>query len=259
MKTTIHRANERGQSTRRAAIIASGGQSQTTWLNSQHSFSFGEYHNPEKMGFGLLKVLNDDEITPGSGFPTHPHSNMEIITIPLEGSLAHEDSEGNKSTISVGEVQIMSAGTGIKHSEFNASTSEPGRFLQIWIEPQKQNIQPSYAQKEFDPEDFHNHFATICSPNRKHGSLLIHQEAWICLGHFDQWYNLDYHIRGRGNGAYLFVIEGSMEIAGQNLSRRDAMEITEDSKFNLTALEPNTQLLIIEVPHEEPLSQNWLS
>ena len=245
MKTIIHKASDRGQS-------------KTDWLNSHHSFSFGEYHNPEKMGFGLLRVLNDDEITPGSGFPTHPHASMEIITIPLEGSLAHKDSEGNESTIGVGEIQIMSAGTGISHSEFNASGSKPGRFLQIWIEPQKQNLQPTYAQKEFDPEDLHNHFTTICSPNRKHGSLLIHQEAWICLGHFDQWYNLDYHFRGlefsrtttpnSTRGVYLFVLEGSVEIAGQNLGRRDAIEITEDSKFNLTSLEPNTQLLIIEVP-----------
>lgn len=248
MKTLIQRANERGRTTGRAAIIANGGQTGADWLDSKHSFSFGDYHNPEKMGFGLLRVLNDDEIAPGKGFPTHSHSNMEIISIPLEGSLAHQDSEGNQSTVSVGEIQIMSAGTGIKHSEFNASATEPGKFLQIWIEPQTQNLQPSYAQKQFDEEDFHNHFATILSPNRKHGSLLIHQEAWLCLGHFDQWYNLDYHIRGRNNGAYLFVIEGSVEINSEKLLRRDAIEITDDSKFNLTALKSNTQLLIIEVP-----------
>jgi redox-sensitive bicupin YhaK (pirin superfamily) len=244
MKTTIQRSSERGKTS-------------TNWLNSNHSFSFGDYNNPEKNGFGLLRVLNDDEIAPGKGFETHPHSNMEIISIPLEGALIHQDSEGNQSSLNLGEIQIMSAGTGIKHSEFNASAEQPCKFLQIWIEPQKQNLQPSYAHKEFDPEDFHNHFATIVSPNRKHGSLLIHQEAWVCLGLFDQWYNLDYHMRGgrirynsdtSGNGAYLFVIEGSVEVNGENLLRRDAMEITETGKFNLTALEPNTQLLIIEVP-----------
>ena len=235
MKTNIHRSADRGHT-------------QTDWLNSKHSFSFGNYHDSKKMGFGLLRVLNDDEITAGSGFPTHAHNDMEIISIPLSGSLAHQDSEGNHSTINVGDVQIMSAGTGIEHSEFNASKTEPGQFLQIWIAPQKLHLKPSYAQKTFDSSDFYNQFATIVSPNRKRGSLLINQEAWLCLGHLVQFFNLDYFIRQRNNGAFLFVIEGSAEVNGEEISRRDAIEISETSKFNVTALSPNTQILIIEVP-----------
>lgn len=235
MQSTILRADERG-------LTKAG------WLTSNHSFSFGEYHNPDQMGFGLLRVINDDEIAGGSGFPTHFHKDMEIITIPLEGSLAHKDSEGNEGTISVGDVQIMSAGSGIEHSEFNASATETGKFLQIWIETQKTDTTPFYDQISFEPEDFHNHFATLCSPNRKRGSLLIHQEAWLCMGRFDQWFNLDYHLRRPGHGVYVFVIEGSVELDGQNIYRRDAMAITDATMFNLSALEANTQILIIEVP-----------
>ena len=247
MKTSIQRASERGQT-------------QTPWLDSKHSFSFAGYRSRTQDNFGLLRTLNDDEIAPGKGFPSHAHSNMEIISIPLAGTLTHEDSEGNQGTITVGEVQIMSAGRGITHSEINTSTTEPCQFLQIWIEPQKSNLEPSYASKEFDDEYLHNHFATIASPNRKHGSLLIHQEAWLCLGHFDQWYNLDYHLRGesrynrdtrtveRHTGVYLFVISGSVEVEGETLAKRDSIAITDTSKFNLTALEPDTHILLIEVP-----------
>lgn len=234
MKTTLHLSADRG--------LASHG-----WLVSRFSFSFADYHDPNKMGYGALRVINDDLIAPAAGFDEHPHQNMEIITIPLEGSLRHQDSAGNQALITTGEIQIMSAGTGVTHSEYNASESEYLKLLQIWIQTQKDGIKPYYAQKSFDPEDFHNHFQTIVSPNKKKGSILIHQEAWLSLGHFETGQEPKYGWHNKNHGLYLFVIEGKIDLEGQLLNRRDALAISEAQGIQLSVIEP-AQLLLIEVP-----------
>lgn len=232
-KFVIHKANERGSSDH-------------GWLQANFSFSFADYYNPNKMGFGKLLVLNDDFIAGGKGFGTHPHDNMEIVTIPLEGALEHKDSKGNQGVINAGDIQIMSAGSGIRHSEYNASKTIKANTLQTWILPSKQNIEPRYDQKTFKLEDYKNVLKTVVSPNEI-GTLHINQNAVYTIGRLDQGQNKQYDIRFKGNGVYVFIIEGEALINGQKIGKRDAIGFWEIDKINIEAVN-NLHVLLIEVP-----------
>lgn len=233
--TILHKAESRG--------LANHG-----WLNSFHSFSFASYYNPEKMNFGVLRVLNDDTVSAGMGFGKHPHDNMEIISIPLEGDLKHEDTMGNATVIKKGDVQVMSAGTGIAHSEFNANKDKPVKFLQIWVIPNKQNVQPRYDQISLNLEDRHNKLQQILSPNPNDAGVWIHQDAWFNLGKLDNDVSLNYTFNKSGNGVYAFVLEGAFEIEGQQLNKRDALGIWDTNAINIKSLSPNAEILLMEVP-----------
>lgn len=232
MKKIIHRANDRG--------IQDHG-----WLKAAHSFSFANYHDPAKMHFGLLRVLNDDIVAPGMGFGTHGHDNMEIVTIPLKGVLAHRDSLGSEGNITPGEVQIMSAGKGIQHSEFNGSSAEEVNLLQIWVFPKERNIEPRYDQRSF--EDAANGFKTVVSPDKSDDAMWINQDAYFTLGNFSAGQKANYKIKHAGNGAYVFLIEGSAEIDDLNLGKRDAVGIYDTEAFDI-ALTEDAKILVIEVP-----------
>jgi quercetin 2,3-dioxygenase len=234
MKTVIHKANTRGH--------ADHG-----WLNARHSFSFANYYDPTRVHFGLLRVLNDDTVAPGMGFGTHPHDNMEIVTIPLSGALEHKDSMGNTEVIKAGEVQIMSAGSGITHSEYNHSKTEEVKLLQIWVFPKTRNIKPRYDQRAYNEEQKKNKFLTIVSPDKTEDTMWINQDAYFSLGSLDAGVAIEYAIRTKGNGAYVFVIEGSVEAGGETLGRRDAMGVSETDKISFKALE-KSEVLIIEIP-----------
>lgn len=234
MKKVIHRADTRGK--------ADHG-----WLKSFHTFSFAGYQNKERMNFGLLRVLNDDSVAAGKGFGEHPHDNMEIISIALQGSLEHQDSMGNKTVIRPNEVQIMSAGTGVRHSEYNHSKDEEVKFLQIWVFPKERNIKPRYEQKLFTPEEKKNTFKTVVSPDKQNGSVGINQDAYFSLGILDAGKNLSYKIKKSGNGVYVFVLEGSLEIDGETLNRRDGMGIYETDVFEVKA-SSDAEVLLMEVP-----------
>lgn len=235
MKTIKHTADSRG--------FANHG-----WLQSHHTFSFAGYFNPERMSFGKLRVLNDDIVQPKMGFGTHPHNNMEIISIPLKGALSHKDSMDNKRAIEVGEVQVMSAGTGLTHSEFNDSKTEATNFLQLWIMPEEENVTPNYEQKKFDKAGRQNQFQTVVSPQDKlvEGSLGIHQQAYIRLGEFDEDTTLSYSVTP-GNGAYIFVIDGQVKVGDEQLAKRDALGVWETDDFEI-AVSASSEVLIIEVP-----------
>lgn len=219
------------------------------WLQANFSFSFANYYNPDMVQFGMLRVLNDDTIAAGMGFGTHPHDNMEIITIPLEGGLTHRDSMGNQATVSFGEVQVMSAGTGIQHSEMNASKSEKAKTLQLWVFPEKENVEPRYDQKGFNLENSRNTFVNIVSPeNQNDGNALwIHQQAFLHLGIFDADVTVNYDIKIPENGLYLFLIEGEIEVNNQLIKERDAYGIVEFESFEIKVLK-NAKILTIEVP-----------
>jgi redox-sensitive bicupin YhaK (pirin superfamily) len=217
------------------------------WLDSHHTFSFARYHNSERMGFGLLRVLNDDVVAPGMGFGAHPHDNIEIVSIPLSGTLAHQDSTGNSKTIRTNEVQIMSAGTGLTHSEFNHSKTEPVKFLQIWVFPKERNIKPRYEQKTFNPEDRQNKLQTVVSPDQNEDALWINQDAWFALGTLKSGFFGEYRLHKSGNGVYAFVLEGEAEIAGEKLNRRDGMGISGTDALNIKA-SSDADLLLMEVP-----------
>lgn len=234
MKTTIHRADTRG--------YADHG-----WLKTYHTFSFASYYDPARVRFGLLRVLNDDIIEAGMGFGTHPHDNMEIITIPLEGELAHKDSMGTKQTLKAGEIQIMSAGSGLTHSEFNNSETERINLLQIWVFPKERDIKPIYDQKVFDINERKNKFQTVVSPNKETGAMWINQDAFFSLADIDKSKSLQYDVKHKGNGTYLFVIEGSVNAAGEILNKRDAIGIEDISNIEISALE-NSEILVIDVP-----------
>ena len=234
MKTIIHKANTRG--------FADHG-----WLKTYHTFSFANYYDPQRTHFGLLRVLNDDTVGPGMGFGTHPHDNMEIITIPLSGSLEHKDSMGTGSVIKPNEVQIMSAGTGITHSEFNHSSSELVKLLQIWVFPKQKNIKPRYDQQIFLPSNGLNKFQLIVSPDKSDNSMLINQDAWFSLGHFDKDQKLEYAMNKKEHGAYIFVIEGKAEIAGEHLEKRDGIGIYDTDSFFIN-VNDTAYILIMEVP-----------
>ena len=232
--TILHKADTRGD--------ADHG-----WLKSKHSFSFANYYNPERMHFGVLRVLNDDIVSAGMGFGTHPHDNMEIISIPLEGDLEHKDSMGNVAVIKNGDIQVMSAGTGIQHSEYNKNKDKTVKFLQIWVFPNKKNVTPRYDQITIKEEDRHNKLQQILSPNADDAGVWIHQNAWFHLGKFDKGISKDYALKAKGNGIYIFNLSGDVEVNGQLLNTRDGFGIWNVDKITLNA-KTNTEFLIMEVP-----------
>lgn len=233
-QTVLHRAETRGH--------ASHG-----WLNSYHTFSFANYYNPERMHFGALRVLNDDTVDAGMGFGTHPHDNMEIISIPLEGDLEHKDSMNNVAVIKNGDIQAMSAGTGIYHSEYNKDRQHRVKFLQIWVYPDKRNVEPRYDQITLNADDRHNKLQQILSPNPGDEGVWIHQNAWFHLGQFDKGTSTAYTIKGKGNGVYVFVLNGDVKINEQSLHTRDGYGIWDTDAFTITA-ESDAEFLLMEVP-----------
>jgi redox-sensitive bicupin YhaK (pirin superfamily) len=235
MKKIVHKAATRGH--------ANHG-----WLNAYHSFSFSSYRDPSRDRFGLLRVLNDDTIAGGMGFGKHPHDNMEIITIPLSGALEHQDSMGHKQLIRQGDVQAMSAGTGILHAEKNASSDQDLKLLQIWVFPDKKNVEPRYDQKSFTEADKHNKLLTVVSPiGTNDGGVQVHQDTWFSLGKFDKGTSFAYDVKKKDNGVYAFVIEGDVTINGEKLNRRDGLGIIEASTIEVLA-DSNAELLLMEVP-----------
>jgi quercetin 2,3-dioxygenase len=236
MKTELHPANERGHAS-------------LHWLDTFHSFSFATYFNPAREQFGCLRVLNDDTITGGSGFDLHPHNNMEIITIMLEGSLEHRDSMGNTQVIAQGEVQVMSAGTGIYHAEYNHSETEDAKLFQIWIFPREKGLKPRYDQKFFEEQKIKNKLVTLVTPdiNQQDDSLWIHQDAYISMVNLEKDKSFEYKIRIQGNGVFAMVIEGDIKVNENSLKRRDAIAVTETDTVNFESV-TDSNLLIIEVP-----------
>lgn len=225
----------------------SRGSADHGWLKSKHTFSFANYYNPERMHFGVLRVLNDDFVAPGMGFGTHPHDNMEIISIPLEGDLEHKDSMGNSTIIKNGDIQVMSAGTGIQHSEFNNSKNNPVKFLQIWLFPNKRNVQPRYDQLSLIKEDRLGQFQQILSPDPTDAGVWIHQDAWFYIAKIEPGKELKYTLKKAGNGIYSFVLNGSVRIDDVELSDRDALGVWDTNEIKYAAL-TTTEVLVMEVP-----------
>ncbi|MBN8545215.1 MAG: pirin family protein [Ignavibacteria bacterium] len=217
------------------------------WLVSRHTFSFANYYDPERMNFGTLRVLNDDFVAPGMGFGTHPHDNMEIISIPLEGDLEHKDSMGNSTVIKHGDIQVMSAGTGIRHSEYNKNKEVPVKFLQIWVFPDKRNVTPRYDQITLNAEDRKNRFQQILSPSADDEGVWIHQNAWFHMADLEKGTSTEYQIKGEGNGLYVFVLSGDVKVDGQPLASRDGFGLWDTKTVNFAA-DSNTSLLLMEVP-----------
>lgn len=232
--TVLHKANTRGHA-------------QHGWLDSYHTFSFGEYHNPDRMHFGVLRVLNDDTVAPGMGFGTHPHNNMEIISIPLEGDLEHKDSMGNTTVIRNGDIQVMSAGTGVQHSEYNKNKDTPVKFLQIWIFPNEKDVKPRYDQITLKKEDRANKLQQILSPNADDAGVWIHQDAWFHLGEFDAGKSEEYSIKRKENGAYIFVLSGKIKVNDQELAARDGYGIWDTDSFTISAI-GKAEVLVMDVP-----------
>lgn len=232
--TVLHKADTRG--------LANHG-----WLNSHHTFSFAGYFNPDRMHFGMLRVLNDDRVAAGMGFGTHPHDNMEIISIPLEGDLEHKDNMGNTTVIRHGDVQVMSAGTGIYHSEYNRNKDQEVKFLQIWVFPNKKNVTPRYDQITLNLADRHNKLQQILSPSPDDAGVWIHQDAWFNMGQLDKGFTTDYAIHKPGNGVYAFVLSGNVTIDGQALGPRDGFGIWDTDKIAIAA-DSDAELLLMEVP-----------
>ncbi len=234
MKTILHKANTRGH--------ANHG-----WLDTNHTFSFAHYYDPARVNFGALRVLNDDFVDGGMGFGTHPHDNMEIISIPLVGDLEHRDSMGNVAMIKQNDVQVMSAGTGIQHSEYNKNKGSKVNFLQIWVFPKAKNIKPNYDQKTFDPRERENKLQLIVSPEKGSEGVWINQDAKFYLGNLKKGFQTDYVISQSGNGIYAFVIEGDVTIAGQKLNKRDGYGIWDFDKMTIAA-DSDAELLLMDVP-----------
>lgn len=236
MKTIVHKADTRG--------YADHG-----WLKSYHTFSFASYQDPNRMNFGMLRVLNDDVVQTKMGFGTHPHQNMEIISIPLKGALSHKDSMGNKRAIEVGEVQVMSAGTGLTHSEFNDSKTDEVNFLQLWIIPEEMSVTPNYEQRVFSSKERINQLQTVVAPKDKlEGKALpISQQAYIYRTYLEEGKSIDINLKSAKNGLYIFVIDGAVNIENNDLSSRDALGIYETESVLIRA-KSNSQLIIIEVP-----------
>jgi hypothetical protein len=234
MKSILHKANTRG--------YANHG-----WLEARHSFSFANYYNPERMQFGALRVLNDDRIEGGKGFGTHPHDNMEIITIPLEGELEHKDSMDNVGVIRNGEIQVMSAGKGIYHSEYNKNKDSEVKLLQIWIFPNKKNVEPRYDQIVLKDIFKQNTFNQILSPSPDDEGVWIHQNSWFHLGHFENKQKASYDLNDANNGIYAFIIEGKAVIGGQELEKRDGFGVWDTKKINIEISE-KSKILLLEVP-----------
>jgi quercetin 2,3-dioxygenase len=233
--TILHKADSRGD--------ADHG-----WLHSRHTFSFADYYDPERMNFGALRVLNDDYVAPGMGFGTHPHNNMEIVSIPLEGDLEHKDSMGTVSVIKHGDIQVMSAGTGITHSEYNKNKDLPVKFLQIWVLPKVKNVKPRYGQITLNLDDRHNKFQQILSPKPDDAGVWIYQDAWFHLGRFDKDFVLDYALKKSGNGVYAFVLKGKVTIDGVNLNERDGLGVWDTDKLNIKSDSQDSEVLLMEVP-----------
>ena len=226
----------------------SRGHANHGWLDTHQTFSFASYYNPERMHFGVLRVLNDDVVDPSKGFGTHPHDNMEIISIPLEGDLQHKDSMNNVAIIKKGYIQVMSAGTGIYHSEFNNNTDKQVKFLQIWLYPNKKNVTPRYDQISLNLKDRHNRFQQILSPNSNDEGVWIHQQAWFHLGVFDNQFASNYSIKKSGNGVYAFVIKGSFLINGSLLNEKDGLGIWDLKNLDVTSQANDSEILLMEVP-----------
>ncbi|NHN26398.1 pirin family protein [Flavobacterium jejuense] len=235
--SVIHKADTRGN--------ANHG-----WLNAYHSFSFANWYNPERVQFGVLRVLNDDTIAAGMGFGTHPHDNMEIITIPLEGDLAHKDSMGNEATIKTGDVQVMSAGSGIRHSEFNPNADHQTKLFQIWLFPNKQNVTPRYQQITLDKSLQKNDFAQVLSPNENDEGVWIHQDAWFYMSDFDANFSKNLTLKKEGNGFYIMNIDGEIEVNGSKLEKRDAIGIWDTSELEIKA-NTASKFLVMEIPMEQ--------
>jgi redox-sensitive bicupin YhaK (pirin superfamily) len=232
--TILHKAETRGD--------ANHG-----WLHSRHTFSFANYYNPERMHFGALRVLNDDAVEAGMGFGKHPHDNMEIISIPLEGDLEHKDSMGNVAVIKHGDIQVMSAGTGIFHSEYNKNKDRQVKFLQIWVYPNQKNVVPRYDQITLNIADRHNKMQQILSPISNDSGVWIHQNAWFHLGNFDKGFSGDYKIKLKGNGVYTFILSGDVTINDQQLHSRDGFGIWDVDNLSILA-DSNAEILLMEVP-----------
>lgn len=234
MKTILQKADKRGHA-------------DYGWLNSHHSFSFANYHNPERMNFGVLRVLNDDVVAAGRGFGTHPHDNMEIISIPLEGDLQHMDDMGNATVIQEGDVQVMSAGTGISHSEYNKNNDRSVKFLQIWVFPNKKNVTPRYDQISIKNIETQNKFYQILSPYPADEGVWIYQDAWFYLGNFEHGISDIYSIKKEGNGVYIFVLEGEIKVNDQHLNKRDGLGIWETASFTLSTI-TEAKVLVMDLP-----------
>ena len=234
MKTVFHSA-------------ASRGQANHGWLKSAHTFSFANYYKPDRMHFGALRVLNDDQVLGGQGFGTHPHANMEIISIPLLGDLAHKDSMGNGTIIKAGDIQVMSAGTGIQHSEYNANPEIPVHFLQIWMFPNQENVQPRYDQITLNPKQMDNQLHQILSPNSDDEGVWVHQNAWFHMGDFSEEKAFSYSLKDKSNGVYIFVLEGELFANEQKLERRDGVGIWETDQIAFKTMSAS-KVLLMEVP-----------
>ncbi|WP_201609368.1 pirin family protein [Psychrobacter immobilis] len=234
MKTIYHAADSRGD--------ANHG-----WLKSKHTFSFANYHNPERMGFGALRVINDDFVIAGQGFGKHSHRDMEIISIPLSGKLGHGDNIGNNGIIETGEIQVMSAGTGITHSEMNGDDNEAVKFLQIWVIPNKMNVEPRYQQVRMDDILKPNEFNQVLSPNADDAGVWIHQDAWFSMGNFDKGVTQTYELKNPNNGVYIFVISGKVVVNGNTLDTRDGLGVWDTKNFTMDVID-DAKVLLMEVP-----------
>ncbi len=235
MNTILHKADSRGD--------ANHG-----WLHSKHTFSFANYHNPERMNFGVLRVLNDDTVSESKGFGTHPHKDMEIISIPLEGDLNHKDNMGNSTIIKSGDIQVMSAGTGVMHSEYNNSPDKPVKFLQIWVIPNKQNVEPRYDQITLDTTDRKNKLQQVLSPNADDAGVWIHQNAWFNMTNLDKGKTVEYNLNDKEkNGVYAFILKGNATINGQTLNERDGYGIWDIATLDIQG-DSDAEILLMEVP-----------
>lgn len=232
MPSVIHKAEDRGH--------ANHG-----WLNTYHNFSIASYYNPERMNFGVLRVLNDDTVAPGMGFGRHAHDNMEIISIPLSGDLEHRDSMGNVGVIREGDIQVMSAGSGIHHSEYNKNKDQEVKFLQIWLFPDKKNVEPRYDQQKI--EISRNKLHQILSPDPEDAGVWIHQKAWFSMGRFDAGKEIPYHLKQSANGIYIFVLEGSIQVEGKILGSRDAIGIWETHEIDISFV-TDAKILLMDIP-----------
>ncbi len=234
MKSILHKAETRGH--------ANHG-----WLDTSHTFSFAHYYDQTRMNFGVLRVLNDDFVDGGKGFGTHPHDNMEIISVPLSGDLEHKDSMGNVAVIRQNDVQILNAGTGISHSEYNKNADKKVNFLQIWVIPKEKNIKPGYGQISFKPEDRLNKLQQIVSPSKDDDGVWINQDAWFHLANLTKGFQTEYAIKQKDNGVYVFVIEGDVTINGQKLNKRDGLGMWDTDKLSIVA-DSDPEVLLMDVP-----------
>ena len=235
MNTVFHKSETRGSSN-------------IGWLESKHTFSFANYYNPERMNFGLLRVLNDDKVAPGMGFSAHPHQNMEIISIPLEGDLEHKDSMGNVSVIQEGDIQVMSAGTGVYHSEYNKNKDKDVKFLQIWISPKVMGVEPRYDQIKLNVDERKNKLQQIVSPNKNDDGVWIHQDAWFYMTNLDKDKSLKFQLNNpKENGVYVFVLDGAVIVNNNSLNSRDGIGVLNADELVFKA-ESDTELLLMEVP-----------